>query len=568
VISNVFAIIPAQLVQKSFDIVKENLDNYLNATSEIQKNALLDEFGTIILIYAVSMLGMALMRGLFLFYMRQTIIVMSRFIENDLKDDIFKHYQELPLAFYRKNNTGDLMARISEDVAKVRMYLGPAIMYGINLFVLFVLVIGYMLTVNVKLTFFVILPLPFLSISIFYVNNLINKRSDEIQRSLSKLSTFVQEAFSGIRVLKSYVREDDFSTNFSKESKNYKVHSLKLTLVQSLFYPLILLLIGISTILVVYVGGIEVEKGNITIGNIAEFIIFINMLTWPVTSLGWVTSIVQRAAASQARINEFLEAENTIVSDKNIVKEIQGAISFKNVSLVYPESGTVALKNVSFSIKKGEKIAIIGNTGSGKSSLAALVCRMYDPSSGTIEVDDTDLKDFEVRNYRNQLGYVPQEVFLFSESIRNNILFGSQDAISEEKMVQAAKDSDLYENIKGFPNQFDTEIGERGITLSGGQKQRLAIARAIVKEPKILILDDCLSAVDTKTENTILNNLEKIMQDRTSIIISHRVSSVKLADKIFVLNDGELVEQGKHEDLIKLNGHYKAIYEKQTLIES
>jgi ATP-binding cassette, subfamily B, multidrug efflux pump len=565
IISNIFAIVPAQLVRKSFDLVKENLESYSTATDIDIKELILSDFGNILLIYALSMLGMALLRGVFLFYMRQTIIVMSRFIENDLKDDIFHHYQSLPLAFYRRNNTGDLMARISEDVARVRMYLGPAIMYGINLAVLFILVIGYMLMVNVKLTFYVLLPLPLLSISIFYVNNLINKRSDEIQKSLSRLSTFVQESFSGIRVLKSFVREDDFANNFAKESTHYRERSLKLTLVNALFFPLILLLIGASTLLVVYVGGIEVTKGTITTGNIAEFIIYINMLTWPVTSLGWVTSIVQRAAASQARINEFLEEKNTITSDKNLSAAIEGTVEFKNVSLVYPDSGIEAFKNVSFTIKKGQKIAIIGNTGSGKSTLAALLCRMYDPSEGEILIDGINLKDYNVSGYRNQLGYVPQEVFLFSESIRNNILFGKKETVSEEKMIEAAKDADLYNNIIQFTKKFDTEIGERGITLSGGQKQRLAIARAIVKEPKILILDDCLSAVDTKTENTILTNLEKIMKNRTSIIISHRVSSVKLADKILVLENGKLVEEGKHEDLLKLNGHYKAIYEKQLI---
>jgi ATP-binding cassette, subfamily B, multidrug efflux pump len=565
IISNIFAIVPAQLVRKSFDLVKDNLDAYLKATEISVKDAMLSEFGTIILIYSLSMLGMALLRGVFLFFMRQTIIVMSRLIENDLKDDIFLHYQTLPLAFYRRNNTGDLMARISEDVARVRMYLGPAIMYGINLAVLFILVIGYMLMVNVKLTFYVLLPLPLLSISIFYVNNLINKRSDEIQKSLSNLSTFVQESFSGVRVLKSFVRENDFSNKFSKESTHYRERSLKLTLVNALFFPLILLLIGASTLLVIYIGGIEVNKGNITTGNIAEFIIYINMLTWPVTSLGWVTSIVQRAAASQARINEFLEEKNTITSEKDLSADINGKIEFKNVSLVYPDSGIEAFKNVSFSVEKGQKIAIIGNTGSGKSTLAALLCRMYDPTEGEILIDGINLKDYNVSGYRNQLGYVPQEVFLFSESVRNNILFGKKATVTEERMLQAAKDADLYNNIIQFPKQFDTEIGERGITLSGGQKQRLAIARAIVKEPKILILDDCLSAVDTKTENTILTNLEKIMKDRTSIIISHRVSSVKLADKILVLEEGKLVEEGKHEDLLKLNGHYKTIYEKQLV---
>jgi ATP-binding cassette subfamily B protein len=509
---------------------------------------------------------MALLKGVFLFLMRQTIIVMSRLIEFDLKNEIYVHYQSLPLSFYRKNNTGDLMARISEDVSRVRMYLGPAIMYGLNLVVLFILVISYMLSVNVKLTLFVLLPLPFLSLSIYFVNTLINKRSEEIQRSLSGLSTFVQEAFSGIRVLKSFVQEERSTEKFSKESNYYKDKSLQLTFVNSLFFPLIMALVGMSTILTVYIGGREVIAGTLSAGNIAEFIIYVYLLTWPVASLGWTTSMVQRAAASQERINEFLNTKTDIVSTNNISRPIEGNIRFENVRFIYPDSGIIGLHNISFNVQSGESIAILGTTGSGKSTVANLLCRMYDVSTGQILIDGLDIKEYNISSLRGQIGYVPQDVFLFSDSIRNNIIFGLTD-VPEDKIVQAARDADLYDNIMQFPENFNTKLGERGITLSGGQKQRVSIARAIVRDPRILILDDSLSAVDTKTENAILNSLKRIMQNRTSIIISHRVSSAKLADRIIVLDDGKIVEHGTHETLLENNGIYKELYEKQLQTE-
>jgi ATP-binding cassette subfamily B multidrug efflux pump len=566
IISNLFGIIPAQLVRYSLDLVKETLDIYfLYNGSRLQSN-LYDVFAFSILFYGLLILAMALLKGIFLFLVRQTLIVMSRHIEYDLKNEIYLHYQTLPLSFFRQHNTGDLMARISEDVSKVRMYIGPSIMYGLNLITLFVLVISYMVSINLRLSLYVLLPLPVLSVAIYVVNTIIIKRSEEIQRSLSRLSTFVQEAFSGIRVLKAFVREENSATNFTTESDVYKQKSLQLTRVDSLFFPLIMLLVGFSNVLVVYVGGQEILTGRLTPGNIMEFILYVNMLTWPVMALGWTTSQTQRAAASQQRINEFLAVKTDIVSEKSLEREIVGEVEFRNIRFVYPDSGIVALKNFNMNVKAGETVAILGTTGSGKSTLANLLTRMYDPTDGQILIDGIPLKDYSVTNIRRQMGYVPQEVFLFSETISNNVKFGIPE-MPQEKAEQAVKDADLYQNILGFPEQFDTRIGERGVTLSGGQKQRLSIARAIARDPKILILDDCLSAVDTNTENIILNNLHRIMENRTSVVISHRVSSAKLADKILVLDEGEVVEEGSHEELLAANGVYRELYEKQLQTE-
>ena len=567
VISNIFAIIPAQLVRNAIDLVQDNLQLYFVFEGLNEQDKVYSDIAAAVLIYAVLMLIMALLRGLFLFLVRQTIIVMSRHIEYDLKNEIYRHYQDLPLSFYRRNNTGDLISRISEDVGRVRMYVGPAIMYGLNLLTLFVMVIPYMFTVNTTLTLYALLPLPFLSISIYYVNNIIQRRSEEIQKSLSGLSTFVQEAFSGIRVIKSFVREKDSLHQFDKASVDYREKSLKLSLVNALFFPLIMTLIGLSVILTVYIGGVEVLNGSITFGNIAEFIIYVNMLTWPVTSLGWVTSIVQRAAASQKRINEFLQTKNEIQSTENLHHEIAGGIRFEDVRLVYPDSGIEALRGVNFAVQPGETLAIIGSTGSGKSTLANLICRMYDATSGRVLVDGIDIKAHDVQHLRAQIGYVPQDVFLFSDTIAQNIAFGA-DGITQEAIEQAARQADLHENISHFPKGYQTRLGERGITLSGGQKQRVSIARAIARNPKILVLDDCLSAVDTKTENAILSSLKDIMKERTSIIISHRVSSAKLADRIIMLDDGIILEEGTHANLIKRNGAYKDLYEKQLVTEA
>lgn len=566
IISNLFQIIPAQLVRSSLDLVVENIRVYKSMNALETQNNFFEVFAHGILIYAGLIVLMALLRGVFLYFVRQTLIVMSRLVEYDLKNEIYEHYQSLPLSFYRRNNTGDLMNRISEDVSRVRMYLGPAIMYGLQLVTLFVMLIPVMFSISSTLTWYALSPLPLLSLSIFIVNNKIERRSEQIQKHQSKLSTFVQEAFSGIRVLKSFNREGESIKNFTKESDHYKAESLKLTKVQSLFYPLIMGLIGLSTLLTIYAGSVEVINGTLTFGNIAEFIIYVNLLTWPVTSLGWTTSLVQRAEASQKRINEFLKTSTNIVSEKNVERTLQGKIEFRKVGFTYPDTGIKALKEISFTVNPGESLAIIGTTGSGKSTVSNLISRMYDVREGEILIDDIPIKDYKLSVLRGQIGCVPQDVFLFSDTIQNNISFGLDD-VPEGNVHQAAKDADVYDNIMAFPNGFATRVGERGITLSGGQKQRVSIARAIVREPKILMLDDALSAVDTKTENTILNSLKRIMTGRTTIIISHRVSSAKLANKIIVLVDGKVVEEGTHESLLEKSGMYKDLYEKQTQSE-
>jgi ATP-binding cassette subfamily B multidrug efflux pump len=562
VISNFFQIVPGPLVRYSIDLVMDNIRVYRAMENVSTQQAFFKVLSRGILTLAGLILAGALLRGLFLYYVRQTLIVMSRLIEYDLKNEIFSHYQTLPMSFYRRNNTGDVMNRISEDVGRVRMYLGPSIMYGLTLLTLFIMLIPIMFSISAKLTWYALIPLPLLSISIFYVNNIIERRSEQIQKSQSRLSTFVQEAFSGIRVLKSFTREKESVQNFTRESDEYKHQSLKLTRVQSLFFPLVMALVGLSTVLTVWVGSLEVIKGTLSFGNIAEFIIYVNMLTWPVTLLGWTTSQVQRAEASQKRINEFLKIKTDIVSGSLGPQSISGKIVFKNVSFTYPDTGIKALRNLSFEIGEGKSLAIIGTTGSGKSTVSALIGRVYDATEGEILIDDIPVKDYNLHNLRSQLGSVPQDVFLFSDTIYHNIAFGL-DLPDKAKIIQAAKDADVYDNIMSFPEGFETRVGERGITLSGGQKQRVSIARAIVREPKILLLDDALSAVDTKTENAILNSLNKIMRHRTSIIISHRVSSAKLADKIIMLNDGVMMEEGTHEELLARGGMYSQLYEKQ-----
>lgn len=566
VISNFFQIIPAPLVRHSIDLVVENIRVYQSMNGLSAQNDFFKAFAFGILVYAGLILVAALLRGVFLYFVRQTIIVMSRLIEFDLKNEIFAHYQSLPLSFYRRNNTGDLMNRLSEDVSRVRMYLGPAIMYGLQLFTLGIILIPIMFSISPTLTWYSLTPLPLLSFSVYYVSNIIEKKSEDIQKNQSKLSIFVQEAFSGIRVLKSFHREEDSSFRFAKESDQYRKESLKLTKVQSLLFPLMLGLIGLSIILTVYAGSAEVIRGNLTFGNIAEFIMYVNLLTWPVTLLGWTTSLVQRAEASQKRINEFLSIKTDIVSTKNIVREVQGKIEFKSVSFVYPDSGITALKNISFEVNPGESLAIIGTTGSGKSTVSNLISRLYDVSEGKVLIDGIPIEEYDLYSLRSQIGFVPQDVFLFSDTIFNNIAFGIEKP-DEQKVMAAARDADVYNNIISFPNGFNTRVGERGITLSGGQKQRVSIARAIVREPKILMLDDALSAVDTKTENNILNSMRRIMQGRTTIIISHRVSSAKLANKIIVLVDGKIVEEGTHEELLSKNGFYKDLYDKQVSVD-
>ncbi len=565
-LSNWFGVFPAQVVRLSFDLVAENIELYRLFDGFEVQSVSYQLFSTAVFLFAFIIFAVAVIKGIFMFFMRQTIIVVSRLIEYDLKNTIYKHYQHLSLSFYRRNNTGDLMNRVSEDVSRVRMYIGPAIMYTLNLIVLFILVISTMISVNPKLTFYSVLPMPLLFLSIYYVQNIINLKSEKIQQQLSNLSTFVQESFSGIRVLKAYVREKESYDRFSEASDEYRSRSMGLVKVQAVFFPLVLALIGLSTILTIFIGGQEVIKGTITAGNVAEFIVYVNLLTWPVASVGWVTSLVQRAAASQKRINEFLDTEPEIKNPGTEALNIQGGIEFKNVSFTYPDTGIKALKNISFKIDAGKSLAIIGRTGSGKSTIANLLTRMYDIDSGELLIDGKAIDRLNLDALRNQIGFVPQEVFLFSDSIENNIAFGI-DNYRFEEVEDAARKASVYSNIMQFPNGFQTMLGERGITLSGGQKQRISIARAFVKNPKILLFDDALSAVDTRTEEAILSNIKQMMPERTTILISHRVSTVKHADHILYMDHAEIIEQGNHVSLIAQKGAYFELYEKQLMEE-
>ena len=564
IVSNIFQVIPAQVVGHAFNLITENIAIYQLFDGFERQQIVYQIFSYNLLFFGALIMLVYLIRGLFLFFMRQTIILMSRHIEFDMKNEIYAHYQKLSLAFYRRNNTGDLMNRATEDVNRVRMYVGPAIMYATNTTFLFFIAIFFMFKVNVQLAFYALLPLPILVVIVYYVNTLINHKSERIQEQLSNLSNFVQERLSGIRVLKSYVREKQAQEVFASQSIDYKQKTMSLVKVQALFYPTMLLLVGLSTILTIYVGGQQVIAGNISAGNIAEFIIYINLLTFPVTMLGWVTTLIQRAAASQKRINEFLQLEPEIEYISTETPTIDGNLCFKNVSFTYPDTGIKALKNINFEVKKGQFVAIIGRTGSGKSTLANLIMRMYDADSGNIEVDGNELKTINLSHYRNQIGFVPQEVFLFSDTIKNNIAFGL-DHIQPNQVEEAARNAAVYHNIMDFDLKFETMLGERGITLSGGQKQRVSIARALIKSPKILVFDDCLSAVDTKTEEEILANLSKMMQNKTTILIAHRISTIKNADQILVLSEGEIKEQGTHQELLNLNGMYAEMYQNQLL---
>jgi len=510
----------------------------------------------------------ALINTFFLFLTRQTIIVMSRLIEYDLKNEIYDKYQELSYSFYKVNSTGDIMNRISEDVSQIRMYLGPAIMYTINVAFLFVFVIYSMVSKNAELTLYVLAPLPLMSYVIFKVSNRINKKSEKTQKQQSRLSTFVQEAFSGIRVLKAFGRERFFSKEFDDENETYKTASLSLAKTQALFAPIIISMIGLSTIITIYIGGLKVINDQLDVGDIAEFVIYVNMLTWPFASVGWVSSLVQRAAASQKRVNEFLHTPIEIVEKAEPINEIIESLEFRNVNFTYPNTGIQALKNVSFKVSKGQTIALTGKTGSGKSTCATLVERLFDTSEGEVLFNGKNIKDFNISEFRSQIGYVPQEVFLFSDTIKNNIAFGlAKDDVTDEMVIQAAKDAHIHHNIETFENKYETKVGERGITLSGGQKQRVSIARAIIRKPEILIFDDCLSAVDTETEEIILDNLKRIMPNKINIIIGHRISSIKHADHIVVMEDGVIIEQGSHDDLVAKEGWYSETYRKQLVEE-
>lgn len=560
--SNYFGVEMPFIVRDSINLFAEKVLSLKGkALSELDKTEVLESAIYLALFYV----AFSLLRGFFVFLNRQTIIIMSRLIEYDLKNEIYSHYQKLTPAFYKKNNTGDLMNRISEDVSKVRMYLGPAIMYSINLFVLSILVIYYMVSVNLELTLYALTPLPFMTIMIYYISRLMNKRSEEVQNQQSVISTFVQESFSGIRVVKAYNMQKSLSASFMNEANEYKSRSMKLATINALFFPVIVLLIGVSTVLTIYIGGIKVDEGVITNGDIALFVIYVNMLTWPFASIGWVTSMVQRAAASQKRINEFLEQEPDIYSKEDAVPMKGGDIVFDDVSFVYPDSGIKALQNISFVLPEGKTLGIIGETGSGKTTIANMIARLYDVDNGQIKIGDSPIENINLNELRAAIGYVPQDAFLFSDSISNNIKFGLSDIgeNSNELMEQVAKDAHIYDNIVEFDKGFETVVGERGITLSGGQKQRVSIARAIIKQPDVLVFDDCLSAVDTETEDIILRNLKRIMKGKTSVIISHRISSLEHADLIIVMNEGKIIEQGSHDELMNQNGYYTSLNEKQ-----
>ena len=554
IIAQIFSLFTPKLISKSFKAI-EAFSKDKSVTADVIQQELVSN---ILLIIATTIIA-----GFLTFLMRQTLIVMSRHIEFDLKNEVFRQYENLSQNFYKQNRTGDLMNRISEDVSKVRMYVGPAVMYTINTFIRFAIVIGYMYNVSPRLTLYTILPLPVLSYCIFKLSSEINKRSTIFQQYLSKVSSFSQEIFSGIRVIKAYSLEDQHQNNMIDLANESKSKSLDLAKVQSLFGPLMLALIGISNLVVIYFGGLMYINGTIkSIGTIAEFILYVNMLTWPVASLGWVSSMVQEAEASQKRLNEFLKIEPEIKNKNPNKSIIEGTISFENVGYTYEDTNIEALKNVSFKVKKGETLAILGKTGSGKSTISSLISRLYEVTDGRITVDGNEISTLNLYDLRNSIGIVPQDAFLFSDSIKNNIKFGKENATDEE-VETAAKNAVVHDNIIGFNKQYDTILGERGITLSGGQKQRVSIARAIIKNPAILLFDDCLSAVDTETEEAILNNLYEICKDKTTIIVSHRVSSAKNADNIIILEDGKIIQQGSHNQLINQEGYYASLYLKQ-----
>ena len=560
IVSNIFKVLMPEILKNATNSIKYVLDNIEQHTSE--------DIASIAISLGLLFMLYALLNGIFLFLTRQTIIIMSRLIEYDLKNEIYDKYQQLSMSFYKRNNTGDLMNRISEDVSKVRMYLGPAIMYTINVAVLIVMVISFMIKISPLLTLYVLIPLPIMSILVYKVSYRINKKSEITQVQQSKLSTFVQETFSGIRVLKAYNRESFFKNEFDQESENYKTASLNLAKTNAFFIPVIVSLIGLSTVIIVYFGGLKSINNELSIGEILQFIFYINMLTWPIASIGWVTSLIQRAAASQKRVNEFLQENPEITDGKNSVEFKNGKIVFNNVSFAYSNTNKEVLKNISFEIEKGKTLAITGKTGSGKSTLANLICRLFDANTGEVSINGMNVKQIQKKSLRTNIGYVPQEVFLFSDTIASNIAFGNKSGKSNNKEVQdAAKQAAVHDNIVQFKNGFDTVIGERGITLSGGQKQRISIARAIINNPEILIFDDCLSAVDTKTEEAILSNLKGLMNKKTSIIISHRISSIKNADYIIVLDKGLISEKGTHSELINNKGYYSTTFEKQLLEE-
>ena len=552
VIANIFAIYPAEFVRNALDFVLESINNE-------DKEGLSNE----LLKYGLLIVAFAILKGIFLYFMRQTIIVMSRKIEFDIKNEIFNKYQELSISFYNENKIGDLMNRITEDVSRVRMYLGPTIMYAINITVLFSLVIAKMLSVSLNLTICVLFPLPILAISIYYVSSKINKKSEQVQAQLSEITSISQETFSGIQIIKSFTNENNSLNVFYNSCKEYTKKQIELVKIEAVFIPLIITLIGLSTVLTIYVGGLEVFKGNISAGNIAEFIIYVNMLAWPVASIGWVTSLIQRAAASQERINEFLKITPRIVNYNERNTTIKGDIKFDNVQLIYKDTEISALNKLSFNIKEGETLGVFGKTGSGKSTIANLICRILESTEGNIYYNNISIKDLNLNNLRSSIGYIPQDGYLFSGTIKENIAFSS-DVIDEKKIKIAATKADIIDEINKFPDGFNTIVGERGVQLSGGQRQRLAIARAFYKDPDIYIFDDCLSAVDANKEKEILNNLKIETQNKTTIIISHRIATLQNADKIIVIDKGVLIDKGTHKELSLKSGFYQDIFKSQT----
>ncbi len=526
-------------------------------------------FSWLVAICSLTILGSAVIRGILMFFMRQTIIVMSRHIEFDQKNQVFKHYQKLDTHFYKTHSTGDLMNRMSEDVSRVRMYTGPAVMYLINLVTLIGFCVVNMLRKDVSLTIMVLAPLPILAITIYLVNSVIHKKSEKIQALLSDLTTNAQESYSGIRVIKSFVQEKAMLGFFTRNSEEYKTNAVGLAKVEAIYFPSMALMIGISTLLTILVGGVQALQDSSKVGLIVEFVIYINMLTFPVSAIGWTASMIQRAAASQKRLNEFLQTTPTVSSMTDAIKEkVTGDIVFNDVSFTYPHTGIKALKHFDLTIKKGDKVLLLGRTGSGKTTLAQLLLRFYDPTSGNIRIGEYDIKEMDLGILREQVSYVQQDIFLFSDTVADNISFGLKNDTELTKIEEAAAFANVKKEITGFAKGYDTMIGERGVTLSGGQKQRISIARALIKEPEIIVFDDCLSAVDSKTEHEIISNLYRYLHDKTAIIITHRIFSSFHFDNIIVLENGEVAEQGSHEKLISQNGYYAELYRLQLTEEN
>ena len=555
IVAQIFMVMTPGFIGDAISVLQKYLEGSMTA----------DQVKSDLIRYILLIIGATVIGGFLTFLMRQTIIVMSRHIEYDLKNEIFRHYQNLSQSFYKRNRTGDLMSRISEDVSKVRQYVGPAVMYSTNTIIRMAIVIVQMLIISRELTMYALIPVPFLGIVMYYLSREINKRSYLYQKNLSTLSSFSQEIFSGIRVVKAYAIEDEKNKEYDDLTTHSKETHMNLVKVSSLIGPAMIFLIGLSNLFVVYIGAKMYIDGTITdIGIIAQFILYINILTWPIASLGWISSMIQEAESSQKRINEFL---NEIPEIKNLQPEhtkVQGEIEFKNVSFTYTDTQIQALKNVSFTLSKNETLAILGKTGSGKSTILELICRLYDADNGEILIDNQSIKSLNLYDLRDAIAMVPQDAFLFSDSIKSNIRFGKEDA-TEEEIRHYAQLADVDKNIMKFDKQYDTVLGERGITLSGGQKQRVSIARALIKEAPILLLDDSLSAVDTETEERILNNLKNITVNRTTIIVTHRVSSAKNADRIIILDEGKIVEKGTHDELINAGGYYQDLYNKQLL---